>query len=75
MCQTRYIIDFMAIVKTIKYRDLLRKPKSAFPIPAEGVKVIRKEGNFYIYKNESDKKIADIKMSDKYIKINPLRTR
>ena len=57
-------------MKQIKYRDLLRKPKGMFPIPPEGIEVVRQQGNFVVYPSDRNKKIADIKMSDKFKKIN-----
>ena len=49
---------------------MLRKPKGMFPIPPEGIEVVRQQGNFVVYPSDRNKKIADIKMSDKFKKIN-----
>jgi len=39
-------------MKQISFRELLREPKKIFPIPSEGLEVVRREGNFYIYPQE-----------------------
>lgn len=36
-------------MRTVAFRELLREPKKIFPIPVEGIEVVRREGNFYIY--------------------------
>lgn len=46
-------------MKEINVRELLRNFKSLFPIPADGIKVIRREGDFYIYK-EKKRKTAEL---------------
>ena len=44
-------------MKEINVRKLFRKFKSLFPIPSDGIRVMRREGDFYIYK---EKKTADM---------------
>ena len=41
-------------MKQIKYRDLLRNPKLLFPIPPEGIEIVRQDGNFYIVNKASE---------------------
>lgn len=36
-------------MKTIPYREFLRKPGSIFPLPPEGLEVVRQKDSFYIF--------------------------
>lgn len=42
-------------MKEINVRTLFRNFKSLFPIPADGIRVLRREGDFYIYKEKKRK--------------------
>lgn len=57
-------------MKQVKYRDFLRNPKIVFPLPEEGMELVRQEGNFYIYPVRQHPEAKTVVVSDK---IDPVR--
>ncbi len=50
-------------MKEINVRTLFRNFKSLFPIPRDGIRVLRKEGNFLIYRETAAPKVKPVDVS------------